>query len=105
MDALNKILALSYLLGTFAAVLGAFRYWLEYSKTKKKFVLFGALDLILLAVAFFVILVSVGPHPAWSEYFLKVSIRVAVIGFAVFKFVFEIIHLSTFVSVDGKAKL
>lgn len=105
MEILNKLLTASYFLGVAASILGACSWWLEYKKSKRKkpFFLFGMFASGFLAVAFFVILISVGVHPIVSAYTLKITIRVSVISYAVLKLIFEIMRVSKFVSVDGKA--
>lgn len=105
MEILDKLLGASYFMAVAASILGAGAWWLEYRKAewKKPFLVFGMLASVFLASAFFIIIISVGPHPIASGYILKIAIRVAVIGYAASKLSFEIMRLSNFVSVDPKA--
>lgn len=107
MEILNSLLTAAYFLGIIASGLGVCGWYLEYkkSKGKKPFFIYGILASFFLAVTFLAIIVSVGLHPVASAYILKVAVRVSVIGYAVFKLVFESLRVSKLVSVDRKAAI
>lgn len=105
MEILDYILTVSYFLGIIAAGLGVVRYILEFKKDKKFFRLFGASSLICLIFVFLGIIVNMGSNPILPVFMMKIIIRSSVVGFAAFKFSFELFHLLSFVSVGHKDEL
>lgn len=98
-----QLLAICYFMAFVAALLKSGRYWMDYRRTGQSFYLVGVPANLTLAVALALIVVASGDSPLWSGPALVISIRTAIIGWAILSLLFEILYSRTYLIVQPKA--
>lgn len=98
-----QILAICYFLAFVAAILKSGRYWMDYKRTGHRFYLVGVPANLVLATALALIVVASGNDPLWSGPALIISIRTAIIVWALLSFLFEILYGRTYLIVQPSA--
>lgn len=95
-----QLLAMSYFMAFVAALLKACRYWMDYKRTGQRFYLVGVPANLILATALALIVVASGNDPLWSGPALIISIRTAIIVWALLSFLFKILYGRTYLVVQ-----
>ncbi len=94
-----QLLAMSYFMAFVAALLKACRYWMDYKRTGQRFYLVGVPANLFLALALALIVVASGSNPPWPASVMAVSIRIAIIAWAVLSLSFEVLYGRTYLIV------
>lgn len=97
-----QILTASYFVAMLTAVAKAWRYFAEYRLTEHRIRLLGVGSNLVLAVAMALIVVASGPSPAWSPDVLRLSIRGAIILWAILGALFELLYAPTYLRFEPK---
>lgn len=94
-----QVLAISYFMAFVAALLKSGRYLMDYKRTGQRFYLVGVPANLFLALALALIVVASGNNPPWPESVMAVSIRIAIIAWAVLSLLFEMMYGRTYLVV------
>lgn len=95
-----QLLAISYFMAFIAALLKCGRYFMDYKRTGQYFYLVGVPANFFLALALALIVVASGANPPWPASVMAVSIRMAIIAWAVLSLSFEILYGRTYLIVS-----
>ena len=94
------VLAICYFMPFVAALLKCGRYFMDYKRTRQGFYLVGVPANLFLALALALIVVASGDNPPWPVSVMAVSIRMAIIAWAVLSLSFEILYGRTYLIVS-----
>lgn len=94
-----QVLAISYFMAFVAALLKSGRYLMDYKRTGQRFYLVGVPANLFLALALALIVVASGDNPPWPVDVMAVSIRIAIIVWAVLSLSFEVLYGRTYLIV------
>ena len=94
-----QVLAISYFMAFVAALLKAGRYLMDYKRTGQRFYLVGVPANLFLALALALLVVASGDNPPWPVDVMVVSIRIAIIAWAVMSLLFEVLYGRTYLIV------
>lgn len=93
------VLAICYFMAFIAALLKCGRYFMDYKRTGQYFYLVGVPANLFLALALALIVVASGANPPWPVSVMAVSIRIAIIVWAVLSLLFEVLYGRTYLIV------
>lgn len=94
-----QVLAVCYFMAFIAALLKCGRYFMDYKRTRQYFYLVGVPANFFLALALALIVVASGANPPWPASVMAVSIRIAIIAWAMLSLLFEILYGRTYLIV------
>lgn len=98
------MLAVCYFMAFVAALLKAGRHYMDYRRTGQRFYLIGVPTNFSLAIALALIIVASGADPLWRGPVLIIAIRTAIILWAIFSLLFEILYGRTYLVVQPPVK-
>ena len=101
MDIISQVLSISYFLGMTAAWIKVVRYIFDYRRMHHWRYIVGVLASVSLAAVFLFIIIASHADPLIPRVVATVSIRIAVIAYAVLGLVFELSYGKMWITIKG----
>lgn len=94
---LTQIATVCYFLALVAAILKAWRYWLDWRRREQWFYLVGIPANLLLATALVLLIIGSGADPVWIGDGFRITLRLSIMLWAILSLLFEVLYVRTFV--------